>query len=346
MATHSRRKFLATGAIVAGFPYVITSARAAPAHRMIFGHTFGSATKDYVITGLDQFKALAEKYSGGKLLVDIHEAGSLGGQTVLPQKVLGGSVQGCQISTTNFANFSDVYNLLDLPFLFDSNEQFERTIEKEAFLKSEFFSRPAKQGFQVIPGMWANAGFRVLGISKKLGRVVRRPDDLKGVKVRTNGTRVEEVMFKLTTANPVSIAWGEAYQALAQGAADALSVGVGPITASKIHEALSSATLYDLNFNCHVTMLSKKWFDQLPVDVRDAIMRAGRESADYQKREQKKADAAMLKGWKDKGIQVVTLTAAEKAEWKNALGYQRKEYDALKKSIGVPALDELVRTKA
>ena len=348
--SQSRRSFLQhgakAGAALLAFPYVITGARAAPAHRMIFGHTFGAASKDYVITGLDQFKQLAEKYSGGKLVVDVHEAGSLGAQPVLPQKVLGGSVQGCQVSTTIFSNFSDVYNLLDLPYLFDSNEQFERTIEKDAFFASEFVTRPAKQGFQVVPGMWANSGFRVLGMSKKVDRPVRRPADLKGIKVRTNGTRTEEVMFKLTTANPVSIAWGEAYQALAQGAADALSVGLGPITATKIHEALSSVTLYDLNFNCHVTLLNKRWFDQLPAEVRDAILRAGRESWEFQKREQKKADAAMLALWKDRGIQVIALSAAEKADWQAAVGFKRKEYDALKQAIGGSALDELLRMKA
>ena len=43
------------------------------------------------------FKAKAEEYTDGKLLVDIHEAGSLGGQTVLPQKVLTGAIQGVSI---------------------------------------------------------------------------------------------------------------------------------------------------------------------------------------------------------------------------------------------------------
>ena len=50
------------------------------------------------------------------------------------------------------------------------------------------------------------------------------------------GSKVEQQVFKLTPANPVSIAWGETYQALQQGAADALNVGLGPLTATKIFE--------------------------------------------------------------------------------------------------------------
>lgn len=342
----SRRSLLKTGAAVAtasvASPFIISSVRAAADHRLTFGHTFGAATEDYMITGLSQFKAAAEQYSEGALEVDIHEAGSLGGQGVLPQKVLTGAIQGCQLSTGNFVNYSDVYNIIDLPFLFGSNAAFEETIQTDAFRNSEFISRPASSGFQVVPGMWANAGFRVLGISNKVDRVVRRPEDLAGLKVRTNGTRVEDVMFKLTSANPVSIAWGEAYQAMQQGAADALSVGLGPLTATKIHETLSSATMYELNFNCHITVLDRKWYAALPDNVQQAIMRAGAESYEFQRQQQLAANDRMIKLWTDAGIEVVTLTEDEKSEWVTTMGHQRSEYDALKDAFGREALETVL----
>ncbi|MEO9819276.1 MAG: TRAP transporter substrate-binding protein [Paracoccaceae bacterium] len=345
----SRRKLLKSGLILStasvASPFVISSARAAADHRLTFGHTFGAATEKYMITGLSQFKAAAEKYSNGALEVDIHEAGSLGGQNVLPQKVLTGAVQGCQLSTGNFVNYSEVYNILDLPFLFSSNDAFENTIQTDAFRNSDFISRPADSGFQVVPGMWANAGFRVLGISNKVDRVVRRPGDLEGLKVRTNGTRVEDVMFKLTAANPVSIAWGEAYQAMQQGAADALSVGLGPLTATKIHETLSSATLYELNFNCHITVLDRNWYAALPDDVQAAIMKAGAESYEFQRAQQLAANKEMIKLWTDAGIEVVTLNDDEKSEWVSAMGHQRSEYDALKDAFGRDALATVVNAQ-
>ncbi len=110
-----------------------------------------------MITGLAQFKAAAEKYSDGELLVDIHEAGSLGGQNVLPQKVLSGAVQGCQLSTGNFVSYSDVYNIIDFPFLFDSNDPFEKTIQTDGFRNSEFISRPAKNEEDCFLSYFSNA---------------------------------------------------------------------------------------------------------------------------------------------------------------------------------------------
>ena len=105
------------GVALLAMPAVWSSARAASDYTLTFGHTFGKATEGVMITGLDIFKAKAEEYTDGKLLVDIHEAGSLGGQTVLPQKVLTGAIQGCQLSTQNFTPFAEVYNLLDFPHM-------------------------------------------------------------------------------------------------------------------------------------------------------------------------------------------------------------------------------------
>jgi len=193
-----------------------------------------------------------------------------------------------------------------------------------------------------VPGMWANTGFRVLGISKKIDKVVRTPDDLAGLKVRTTGTSVEDVMFNLTSASPVSIAWGETYQAMQQGAADALSVGIGPLTASKIHETLSSATMYEMNFNSHITVLNKQWFDDLPEKIQTAIMKAGVESNEIQRQRQSVANDQMVKLWTESGIEIVTLNNAEKMEWVSAVGHQRSEYDELKDAFGREAFDTVL----
>ncbi len=341
----SRRALLKAGsatAIGVTAPWIMSSARAQAAHTMTFGHTFGAATADVMITGLDLFKQKAEEYSGGQLLVDIHEAGSLGGQTVLPQKVLTNAIQGCQLSTQNFTPYSDAFNMLDMPYLFPTNQGFEKILTTDEFKSSTLVSQPRDKGFEVLPGMWANAGFRVLGVSKKADRVIKSPDDLDGIKIRVTGSKVEQQVFKLTPANPVSIAWGETYQAMQQGAADALNVGLGPLTATKIFETLGSATMSEINFNCHVTVLSQKWFSNLPEDVQEAIYRAAAESFDYQQEAQAEANKNMVEQWKAQGIQVHVLSADEKKVWADTMGHTLPVWDSFKDRYGRELYDKLV----
>lgn len=340
----SRRAVLKAGSAAAvgiTAPWIMSTARAKAAHTLTFGHTFGAATADVMITGLDLFKQKAEEYSGGQLLVDIHEAGSLGGQTVLPQKVLTNAIQGCQLSTQNFTPFSNAFNMLDLPYLFPSNASFEKILTTEEFKASALVTQPRDKGFEVLPGMWANAGFRVLGVAKKADRVVKTPDDLDGIKIRVTGSKVEQQVFKLTPANPVSIAWGETYQALQQGAADALNVGLGPLTATKIFETLGSATMSEINFNCHVTVLSQKWFAKLPEDVQEAIYRAAAESFEFQKAAQTEANKNMIEQWKSKGIQVHVLGTDEKKVWAETLGHTLPIWDSFKDRYGRELYDKL-----
>ncbi|MDE0282395.1 MAG: TRAP transporter substrate-binding protein [Gammaproteobacteria bacterium] len=340
--TISRRGVLKSAAgasMLLAMPAYVKGAKAD--HVLTFGHTFGKATENVMITGLQQWKEKAEEYAGGKLLIDIHEAGSLGGQNVLPQKVLQQSIQGCQLSTQNFTPFSAVYNLLDFPFLFSSNEKFEDMLGTEAFLSSAFISEPQSKGFTVLPGMWANAGHRVLGISKKKELIVKSPEDLDGVKIRVTGSKVEQNFFKLTPADPVSIAWGETYQALEQGAADALNVGLGPLTATRIFETLGSATLTRINFNCHITLLSAKWFDGLPGDVQDAILKGAAESFAFQRTGQSKANDEMIDMWKASGIHIEDPDPEVKRVWVESFGHQRPEWDELKEAYGKDVWSQL-----
>ena len=331
-----RRKFVAGGLALASWPLIRGTAHAQKKaeHTMVFAHTFTKVSEKYIVTGIDLFKHLAEKYSEGRLAVDVHEGGALGGQDVLPQKVQQGVVQACQLSMQNFTPFSEAYNVLDFPYLFSSNEAFEKFLEHPMLLSSTLATEPASKGFKLLGGMWANAGLRVLGMSKKTNREVRVPSDLKGLKVRITASKVEQQAFALTPASPVAVNWGETYQAVQQGVVDALHVGLGPLSAARIPETLGTATRISMSFNAHVTVVGRKWFDALPAPVRDAIERAARDSWAHQKAAQHKADEAMWNEWKAAGIKVHDLTPDERKQWFAAVGHTRPEWNPLKERYG------------
>src|SRR5258706_7867813 len=90
-----RRKFVIGGGLaVAGSlaPWIRTAhAQAKAEHTMIFAPSFTQATEKYVVTGIDLFKQLAEKYGGGRLPLDGHQGGKLGGHKTPPQKKRAGA---------------------------------------------------------------------------------------------------------------------------------------------------------------------------------------------------------------------------------------------------------------
>ena len=316
-------------------------AQGKPDHTMILAHTFSPATEKYVVTGIDQFKQAAEKYSQGKLLVDVHDSGKLGGQNILPQKVQQGAVQACQLSMQNFTPFSEAFNVLDFPFIFASNDAFEKFLQNPYFMRSKLGTEPATKGFKVLAGLWANTGLRVTGISKKVKREVRLPSDLKGLKIRVTSSKVEQQAFALTPGNPVSVDWAETYQAMQQGTVDALNVGLGPLSSARIQETIGTVTRIGMSFNAHVVVVSKRWFDALPSAVREAIERAASDAWRYEQTEQRNANDRMWDEWKALGIKVIELGADERKQWIAAVGHQRPEWNQWKERYGKELYDRV-----
>lgn len=345
----SNRRSIVLGGLAAGglvsWPLLRGTAHAQQKaeHKMVFASTFSPATENQVVTGVDLFKQLAEKYSQGRLHVDYHGGGKLGDQSVLPQKVQQGAIQACMLSMQNFTPYSESFNLLDFPYLFQSNDALERFLESPLLLESKLVSEPQSKNMKVLVGMWANSGLRVLGLSKKLNREVHLPADLRGVKIRVTASKVEQQAFALTPGNAVSVNWAETYQAMQQGAVDALNVGLGPLTSARVHETIGTATRINMSFNAHVSVVNRQWFDALPAPVRDAIERAAKESWAFQKSEQRKADEKMWADWKAAGIKIVDLTPDERKQWVAAVGHQRPEWKQWKDRYGSALYESIVK---
>lgn len=342
-----RRAFVigsAAASSALALPFVSSIARAQePEFKLMLGYSFTPASEEFGATAVSKFKELVETHSDGRIMVDVYAGGLLGDQAVMVQKVQQGIIQATQVSMQNYTQFSPSYNILDFPYLFGgSRDVFEKFLDHPYFSESAFATESESKGLRIVPGMWANLGMRSLGISRRSGVEVREPGQLKGLKIRVTNSRVEQQAFALTPANPVSINWGETYQALQQGACDGLNVAVAPLAMARINETLGSCTFIDATPNAHVTVISKSWFDSLPQELQEVIDRSGREAWAWQKSEQSKLDEHTLATWKEQGITVIRSTPEERQAWVDAIGHQRPEWDQWRERYGKDVYDKVV----
>ncbi|MDE0094863.1 MAG: hypothetical protein OXS40_00590, partial [Gammaproteobacteria bacterium] len=94
-------------------------------------------------------------------------------------------------------------------------------------------------------------------------------------------------------------------------------------------------------FNCHITLLSAKWFDGLPGDVQDAILKGAAESFAFQRTGQSKANDEMIDMWKASGIHIEDPDPEVKRVWVESFGHQRPEWDELKEAYGKDVWSQL-----
>src|SRR5229473_8045417 len=196
-----------------------------------------------------------------------------------------------------------------MPGLVRNHERAQR-LNNSAFMK-DIKAQIDKAGVVVLADAWL-AG----AIASKKG-CIRKPDDIKGLKVRSAGPTFAE-MWQAAGASIVSIPSNEVYNALQTGVADATDTSSGSFVSFRIYEQLKCLTAPGDNalwFMYEPVLLSKRSFERLNKQQQDALITAGKKAQDYFVKESKGLDDQMVKTFKDHKVEVVTMTPEEYEAW-------------------------------
>src|SRR5712692_6373447 len=196
-----------------------------------------------------------------------------------------------------------------MPGLVRNHERAQR-LNNSAFMK-EIKAQIDKAGVVVLADAWL-AG----AIASKRG-CIRKPDDIKGLKVRSAGPTFA-AMWQAAGASIVSIPSNEVYNALQTGVADATDTGSGSFVSFRIYEQVKCLTAPGDNalwFMYEPVLMSKKSFSRLNKGQQKVLRAAGKKSEAYFAGEAKGLDDEMVRTFRDHKVEVVTLTRAEYDQW-------------------------------
>jgi TRAP-type C4-dicarboxylate transport system substrate-binding protein len=176
---------------------------------------------------------------------------------------------------------------------------------------------------------------------------IRKPDDMKGQKVRSAGPTFA-AMWQSAGASIVSIPSNEVYNALQTGVIDGTDTSTGSFVSFRIYEQVKCVTAPGENalwFMYEPVLMSKKSFDRLDKKQQDVLLKAGQKAEDYFSKEAKGLDDEMVKVFKDHKVEVVTLTPAEYDAWLNVA--KQSSYAEFAKEVpdGKQLIDEALSVK-
>jgi TRAP-type C4-dicarboxylate transport system substrate-binding protein len=183
-------------------------------------------------------------------------------------------------------------------------------LNSSPFMK-EIKDKITKAGVVVLADAWL-AG----AIASKKG-CIRKPEDIKGQKVRSAGPTFA-AMWQAAGASIVNVPSNEVYNALQTGVAEATDTSAGSFVSFRIYEQVKCITAPGDNalwFMYEPVLMSKKAFDKLDKKQQDALMAAGKKSEEYFNAASKKLDDDMVVAFKKNNVEVVTLTPAEYDAW-------------------------------
>lgn len=182
------------------------------------------------------------------------------------------------------------------------------------------------------------------GIASK--KPIRKLEDLKGLKVRTEGSYMTD-MFKLLGASPVFMPAQDSYNAFSKGVFDAIAFYTGLIVPWKFHEIAKYYThIPDLGLVGIAYCLNTKTFDALPKDLKRDFYLLNRKGAQVISQGYNNMDRVGLKEMKENGMEVIILDPEEQKKWKAALDPAWDQFIEKYEKEGRPARQFIGELKA
>ena len=190
------------------------------------------------------------------------------------------------------------------------NHERARRLNESSFMK-DIKGQIEKAGVLVLADAWL-AG----AIASKRG-CIRKPDDIKGLKVRSAGPTFA-AMWQAAGASIVNIPSNEVYNALQTGVAEATDTSSGSFVSFRLYEQVKCLTAPGDNalwFMYEPLLLSKRTFDRLNQQQKDTLVKAGKKSEEFFNGASKKLDDDMVDTFKKNNVEVATMTPAEYDTW-------------------------------
>ena len=283
------------------------------------------ASRSYPIMQLD-LKENIQNATNGKVHVKLAPGGQLGAGGSLVQKVQGGTIQAAQHSLSNFAPFASAVDLINMPYLCGSNQRFTNLVNSD-FWNAEVHPKVEAAGFKAL--FYVNIDPRVVAV-RQGGNAVMTPGDMSGIKFRVPGSKMLQQYYRMVGANPTPVAWGETPSAIKQGVADALDPSVGALFVFGFKDILSHVTFTQAVPDSQVYSCNLEWFNSMPGDVQEGIMWGSEMTAHQNLAKVPSARAYAMAELVKAGVQFHSLSDDQLAEWQDAGGYQRSEWDEFK----------------
>ncbi len=216
------------------------------------------------------FKRQLEKASGGRISVELHFSGSLGGEAELFDMVAADAIQGCRGGLFERANKK--YLIYIMPFMFENTDQVIRLMHSEF---GEKINQDAlKNGFY-IPACGIAGGFR--NITSNV-RPIAKPEDLKGLRMRTPPIEMTLRTFKALGADPQEVPFTETYMALTNGVVDAQENPFSNTVDMKFYEVQKYLSVVNWQLHPDPFCVNPAWYNALPSDLK-AVFDSVAESA-------------------------------------------------------------------
>lgn len=304
---------------------------AAFARTIQLGYVTAAVKTDPYCIAATKFAELVEKYTGGKIKVQLFPSGQLGNERQMIEGIRMGTQDMGLITNAPVGAFVSTFMVLDLPFIFPSAEIAHKVLDGPT--GRMLLSKLDKIHIKGLA--FAEGGFRHM-INNV--RPIYSPKDLKGLKFRVMKTPIYIGLFRALGANAVPIPWGEAFTAVQQGVVDGLEIPISVIWANKFYEVTKYLSLTGHTYSPLIFMVSGMVWNTLSPEEKKVFQKAALEAARYERARLSEIEGDLLKKLAGKGMKINEVP--DKKPFQKAVRSLYKEFEG---KIGKDVLNAVLK---
>ena len=287
--------------------------KAAPAKdgkKIVLRVAYENSKTEPVGVAWEKAKEILNKKSNGTMEIVTYPDSQLGKKSALIDSML----MGENVCTLADGAFYADYGVPDFgivfgPFLFDNWDQCWKLTKSQWYKDQE--GKLEKKGLKLLASNWIY-GERHTLTTKPVNKV----EDLKGMKIRVPGNKIQTEGFNALGATATGMPLGDVYQALQSGTIEGAENPLGTLYGRKLQEVAKYLILDGHVKNFTTWVVSEKWFSSLTKEQQQWLLETAEEAGKINNDIQQKTEKDYLEKMKKEGVKVVVPSAEVLAGFK------------------------------
>lgn len=270
-----------------------------------------------------KFAEIINEESDGKFKVETFPNGALCQKNwkIMIEMTQSGSSQVGIESITALASEVPELGTVQLPFLFNDDAHIIRFLESDAPILQKWYKKFEEKNMVVVD--IAPRKFRQLINNKRL---VKTPEDIKGLKFRVPDNPMFVRIFELLGAKPVPLPSGEIYSAIQLGTVVGEDNSIPVVYDFKTHEVAKNMTVWNYMGDASLIVINKDLWESLSDKDRELFKKAGKEWVQTNVVEDEDYQVFARNEMEKSGVKFYDMSEEEKSPFKEMVQPLYEEY--------------------
>jgi len=274
------------------------------------GHDSSESSNNHIYA--IKFKEAVEIGSNNRIKVQIYPGAQLGSEGAMFEQIQVGALQ-VALGSSGVVALDPRFGVFELPYIFRNREHMMKVLDGP--IGDEMSRLLISRNIKLLA--YADHGFRV--ITNNIRPIVK-PEDLKGMKIRTPPNKLRIRIFNAFGAAATPLPFPELFMALQSGVVDGQENPLAYVLDNSFYEVQKYVSLSYHVYSPLYVLMSEKFFQSLPKDLQGVVIKAGITARDAEREamvQKNKAAAALLeqKGMKVNEVDTKAFIKASKVIW-------------------------------